>query len=306
MELRHLRYFIAVAEEGHFGRAAARVGISQPPLSQQIRELEAELKVQLFRRSSRRVELTPAGQAMLEYARLSIEYAEQGAVVARRMHEGGDGRLRVGYILAASYELLPRLLDEYRQRHPLVEVALEHARTPQIVQLVLDRKLDVGLLRPPVADKGLHCAVIQIDPYVAVLPRQHVLVGSEGIRVRDLRNERLLLGPRETTMQEELLSRCLPLGFSPPITVATGAHLLVRLVAEGIGIAVVPRFNPDSVISPVELRKVVVRPMVGLQARARLAVVWRRSDDSDMVRWFVAAATNQRIPHMAPLASPPA
>src|SRR6516164_7440045 len=148
MELRHLRYFLAVAEELHFGRAAARLHISQPPLSQQIRRLEDELGARLFRRTKRRVELTPAGQAFLTEARQTLAQAERAVRAAQR---GELGELVVGYVTTASYEPLPDVIRGFRRRFPDVDLRLENLRSVQQRQALFDGRIDVGFVRPQVA-----------------------------------------------------------------------------------------------------------------------------------------------------------
>ena len=152
VELRHLRSFFAVAEELHFGRAAARLHISQPPLSQQIRRLEDELGARLFRRTKRRVELTPAGSAFLTEARQTLAQAERTVRAAQRAERGEQGELAVGYVTSATYGPLPDVIRRFRQRFPDVELRLQNLRSVEQRQALVDRRIDVGFVRLPVTD----------------------------------------------------------------------------------------------------------------------------------------------------------
>src|SRR5689334_5740766 len=149
MELRHLRYFLAVAEELHFGRAATRLGIAQPPLSQQIRQLEQELGATLLNRTKRRVELTPAGRAFLEHTRQILAETERAKRVARRAGRGEIGRLAIGFVSSADLDVLPRVLRAWRERFPDVEVELHALLTAAQVDALGRGRLDVGFIRLP-------------------------------------------------------------------------------------------------------------------------------------------------------------
>src|SRR5260221_5344358 len=151
MELRHLRYFVAVAEEGHVTRAAERLGIQQPPLSQQIRALETELQVQLFRRKPRGVELTQAGQALFAEAQSILQQVEHAVGAARRTARGEAGRIGLGFTSSASFHpFVPRLIRDYRAAHPLVALSLEESGTGELVASLLDERLDAAVVRSPI------------------------------------------------------------------------------------------------------------------------------------------------------------
>src|ERR1051326_6002146 len=155
MELRHLRYFVAVAEEGHLTRAAERLGIQQPPLSQQIRALETELEVQLFRRNSRGVELTQAGEALLAEARIVLDRAEHAVLAARRAARGEAGRLGLGFTSSASFHpLVPRIIRDFRKASPLVSMSLEEAGTAELVEGLRAERIDAAFVRWPTGLAG--------------------------------------------------------------------------------------------------------------------------------------------------------
>ena len=177
MELRHLRYFVAVAEERHFGRAAERLHIAQPPLSQQIRRLEAELGVTLLHRTTRSVEVAPAGEVLLVRAREILSAVDGATEDTRRAARGEFGRLAVGFTGSATYELLPKLADALRHALPGVLLDLRgEMLTPAQVASLLDGTLDLGLLRPPVRERALAVEVVRREPLVAVLPQAHPLL----------------------------------------------------------------------------------------------------------------------------------
>src|SRR6478672_10352663 len=188
MELRHLRYFVAVAEEGHVTRAAERLGIQQPPLSQQIRALETELEVQLFRRKPRGVELTPAGEAFLAEARIVIERAEHAVLVARRAARGEAGRLGLGFTSSASFHpLVPRVIRDFRETSPLVALSLEEAGTAELVEGLRGERIDAA------ADLTIHSLLE--EEMVAALPSGHRLAAAAKSRLplRALEEETFIL-----------------------------------------------------------------------------------------------------------------
>jgi DNA-binding transcriptional LysR family regulator len=175
VELRHLRSFLAVVEELHFSRAAARLHISQPPLSQQIRRLEDELGARLFRRTKRRVELTPAGQTFLIEARQTLAQAERAVRAAQRAERGELGELVVGYVPSATYGPLPDVIRMFRKRFPDVDLRLQNLRSVQQRQALVDRQIDVGFVRPQVADPHLSYEAIWRESVVVALPGNHPL-----------------------------------------------------------------------------------------------------------------------------------
>src|SRR5436190_8347639 len=180
MELRHLRYFVAVAEEGHITRAAERLGIQQPPLSQQIRALEAELEVQLFRRKPRGVELTQAGEALLAEARGILDRVEHAAAAARRTGRGDAGRIGLGFTSSASFHpFVPRIIREFREASPLVSLSLEEAGTGELVDGLLAERIDAAFVRSPIGTAvELQIHSILKEEMVVALPAGHRLVAG--------------------------------------------------------------------------------------------------------------------------------
>src|SRR5437588_6687593 len=200
MELRHLRYFVAVAEELHFGHAAKRLYIAQPPLSQQIHQLEEELEVSLFKRTSRRVELTDAGQAFLDEAYKILAQVEQAKLLAQRTARGEVGKLALGFVSSAAFELLPRLLYAYREQYPQIHVSLHEMEKDQQIAALFSRQLQVGLLRPPVDSSELCSEIILREPLLLTLPYQHPLVSKAQVSIHDLVNETFVSQPRHWTL----------------------------------------------------------------------------------------------------------
>ncbi len=179
VELRHLRYFVAVAEELHFGRAALRLHLAQPPLSQQIRKLEDIIGHQLFTRTSRAVRLTAAGEVFLDRARRTLLTVREDLAEARSVGRGEIGSLRVGFIGSAMLTPLPAMLGRYRRKHPKADLQLREAMSAQIMQSLLDGTVDVGFLRDGGPLAGLESETLISEPFMAVLPAGHRLAGRK-------------------------------------------------------------------------------------------------------------------------------
>ncbi len=175
MELRHLRYFVAVAEELHFGRAAQRLQMAQPPLSQQIRQLEQELGVELLYRTKRTVRLTEAGLAFLHQARQILVQSEQAIEVAQRASRGEVGRLAIGFVGSATYSLLPTAVRSFRHQFPDVRLMLHEMTTSEQIEALHDDRIQVGFIRPPISDDKLSVETVLQESFVAVLPEAHPL-----------------------------------------------------------------------------------------------------------------------------------
>src|SRR5215813_4414901 len=198
MELRHLRYLVAVAEELHFGRAAIRLHIAQPPLSQQIRQLEEELGVRLFDRSRRRVQLTDAGRLVVQEARRTLAQAGRVAEAARHAAQGSAGLLRVGFSSSAPYTTLPAILRGFRSQFPDVVLNLFERSTEEQLELLADDAIDIGFVRRPVENprESLIIKTILREPLVLALPHDHRLGGQHAVHPRSLALEPFILFPR--------------------------------------------------------------------------------------------------------------
>lgn len=284
MELRHLRYFVAVAEELHFGRAAERLHMAQPPLSQQIRQLEAELGVALFTRTTRQVALTEAGARYLERTRAVLAAVEQAGMEAARVDAGEVGRVTIGFIGSATYSLLPRLARDLRAELPDIEVEVKgEMLTPDQVVALRDGTIDIALMRTPVPHEDIEVFVVRREPLLVALPSQHPLAERESIRVSDLRDEPFVTYPSEhrSVLHDTVLAVCQRSGFSPrgAAQVAETSTLVV-FVAAGMGVALVPES-----VSALQLAGVVFRPLTD-RATTELAIGWnpsRRTPATDRV-----------------------
>ncbi len=285
MEIRHLRYFVAVAEELHFGRAAQRLGMAQPPLSQQIRRLEQELGVQLLQRSKRRVQLTEPGRAFLDEARKVIAQVGIAVAVAQRASRGEVGRLAIGFLGAATFSLLPAILKVFRQRYPGVEIELHELKSSELIQSLHQGRIHVGLVRMPVNDELLSVEPILQEKLVVALPEHHLLAEKPRVDFRDLAGEAFLLPPRQLApgFYEQLAELSQRAGFSLRIGAeASQLQTILNLVAAGMGITVVP----ESVMQ-MGGRGVVFKRLPEPEPTMEIAVAWRRDDPSQVLQSFL-------------------
>ena len=294
MDLRHLRYFVAVAEHLSFARAARALHLSQPPLSRQIRALEVELGTDLFARTKRTVRLTPAGAALLPEARRLLREADALKAGARQLAAGEVGTLALGFISVAAYNVLPELAREYRRRHPGVKLVLQEATTDVQLGALRQGDLDAGLVLPPVSDAAFEYAPLFDDPLVAALPAAGRAASGKGpIALDSLENEPFILFPRQvgSSLYDLIVGACQAAGFSPRVEQeAIQMQTIVSLVAAGMGVALVPA-------SLVNLRRfgVVYRPLAGRSPRIEVGIAWRRADDAPAVRAFVALARERAV-----------
>jgi DNA-binding transcriptional LysR family regulator len=289
-ELWQLRYFIAVAEQLHFGRAAAALNISQPPLSRAIRALEEQLGVVLLARSRRRVELTPEGAHLLGEARRILEQLERAAGAVRAMASGERGRLRIGFVSLADYGVLPELLKAYKAAQPGVALALREMLSPEQAAALAAGELDFGLLLPPVAGAAdLEHLVVQRERFLVALPARHRLARARGrLAVRELAGEAFVMVPREIApglydIVSALASRA---GFS--LNVAQEAiqmQTVVSLVSSGLGLAIVP-----GSLANLGRRGVVYREIADPHPRLELWLAWRRGELGAAARELLAQA----------------
>lgn len=288
MELRHLRYFIAVAEELHFGRAAVRLAIVQPSLSQQIRQLEDELGFPLLRRTKRSVELTDAGRVFLAEARDVLARVQSAKYAAQRANRGEVGRLVVGYISSSAFDLLPVLLRAYRERFPDVEVILRELNTQEQVRALEEGHIHVGLLRLPISTPLINVEVVRQEPIVCALPEEHPLARLERVPVALLAQEPFVMQSRQLGggYFVQLMKLCLAFGFTPNvIQEVTETHTIVGLVAAGIGVSLVPLSTRN-----IRDQGVVYRELDGTVALTEIAVAWPRNVYSTIVRNFLMVA----------------
>ncbi|KYC42372.1 LysR family transcriptional regulator [Scytonema hofmannii PCC 7110] len=285
MELRHLRYFVVIAEELHFGRAAERLHMTQQPLSQQIRQLEAEIGVLLFHRTKRRVQLTEAGKAFLEEARQILHKASQAVEMARQVARGENGRLTVGFSGFATYSLLPKVLRIFRERFPLVELELEEMTSSAQVQALQNRQIHLGLMIPPIPDTELVQEPILREPLVVILPETHPLATQSELKLSALANESFILVSRH--LEPGYYDLCISLfqqaGFSPKVfQKASQKQTILGLVSAGMGVSLAP-----ASIRNIHRTGVVYTTLSSLNVEVELVAVWRQDDTSTVLQTFV-------------------
>jgi DNA-binding transcriptional LysR family regulator len=243
IELRHLRYFVAVAEELHFGRAALRLHLAQPPLSQQIRKLEEILGYPLFLRTSRAVKLTSAGEVFLERARRTLRNVQEDMEEARSVGRGEEGFLRVGFIGSAMLTPLPAMLGRYRRLYPKVNLQLHESYTSAVVQKLLKGELDAGFLRDGGQASGLEIEPLFSEPFIAVVPKKHPLARHKTISAKELRDEPFVFfSPSAGTLAyEKPVSICEEHGFRPHVVQEAPQWLtIMRLIGAGLGVTIAP------------------------------------------------------------------
>jgi DNA-binding transcriptional LysR family regulator len=290
MELRHLRYFVAVAEEGHVTRAAERLGIQQPPLSQQIRALETELDAQLFHRKPRGVELTPAGRAFFDEAKAILARVGDAVAATKRAARGEAGRIGIGFTSSASFHpFVPRAIRAFRERHPLVALTLEESGTTELVDALRSEAIDAAFVRSPVGESAdLTVRPLLEEPMVAALPSGHPLSGTGNpLPLAALAGEIFILYRRPVGpgLHDAIIAACDRAGFSPQIGQEAPRMLsTLSLVAAGLGVTLVPKS-----MSRLQVEGVAYRGLdPSAQLTAPLNLAYRRSEISEAVRRFVA------------------
>jgi DNA-binding transcriptional LysR family regulator len=289
MELRHIAGFVAVAEELHFGRAAARLHIAQPPLSQQIRQLERDLGVQLFERTTRSVRLTSAGQAMLEPARAVLADVDIAARAAQAGGRGEVGRVTIGFAGASTHDTVPRLTRAVRARHPGVELVLRgQTYSGEALSMVAEGSLDLGFLRLPVRRDGVATRVIEREELVAAIASDHPLARHDRVSLVDLAEEPFVSFPGlgGSAVREALVQACLGAGFSPRIVQeAPDSYTILALVAAGVGVTLTV-----SSVQHIRVEGMVYRRLAGPVRVMLLALAWRRDNPTAALRSVLAVA----------------
>lgn len=280
MELRHLRYFAAVADTCHFGRAAERLHIAQPALSQAIRQLEAELDVALFTRTTRQVSLTPAGEFLRAEAARVIDAVDDSIRGVRRIAAGRHGLIRLGLTGTSAFSHLPRIARVVK--HELPGVALEiHADllTPAQCDGLRNGALDLAVLRPPATGEGIDVRTIEVEPLLLAVAADHRLAAEPTLAMSDLRSEPFIVyGMRDSAVNEAVIRSCRTAGFMPQREhEAPGTAVLLALVAAGLGVAVVP-----AGVRSLPLEGVVFRDLVD-GGSVELALGRRHGEDNPVV-----------------------
>ena len=283
MELRHLRYFAAVAEELHFGRAAERLRLAQPPLSRQILDLEAELGFPLFDRTRRQVRLTAAGAVLAAQAGRVFEAVDLAVREAHRASRGESGRVAVAYPSSLVYSGLTELLRAFRTRFPSVEVVLREMSPQQQVDALRGGSIDVGFVRAPLDEPSLESEMVRTEPLVVALPLGHWLAKRRSIPLGLLADEPFVLFSRQRGPGyfDYLMRLCHEAGFTPRIVQEALQLDIASLVAAGFGVSIVP----------VSMRRIrhsglVLRPIVG-RPTTSLLVAWRQGNPSAVLQGFL-------------------
>jgi DNA-binding transcriptional LysR family regulator len=287
LPLPQLQAFVVLAEELHFGHAAARLGIAQPPLSQQIRRLEDKVGHALFSRGPGHVTLTPAGRELLPAARRALTDLADGLSAARAIGSGQAGRLRIGFAASLALTVLPGVLGTFRQRFHGVQVDIcEMTTAPQITALH-DKTIEIGLLRePPAVEAELGFRTVLREPFVAVLPATHALATQRTVHLAQLSDSPFVLLPRAVGPQlyDQIVGLCTATGFTPQIVQhAVEWQTVCALVEAGIGVSLAP-----ASIRRIRLKGVVCRKIEPSTARTRVAVAWRKNDHNPLVTHLLA------------------
>ncbi len=285
MELRQLRYFVAVAEDLHYGHASQRLRIAQPALSRQIQALEKELLVQLLFRNRRRVQITPAGQVFLDRARLILARVEDAALAAQRAHGGESGSLNLGFVGSATYDVLPSVLRAFRQAAPDVNLTLPEMTAHAQLEALVEKRIDIGLLRLPAKTEGVAFRRISREPLYVALPGSHRLVQFPALRLSALKEEPFVLYPDHPrpSWTEFVIGLCQQADFRPIIVQRTvEIQTTLSLVAAGIGVTIVPEC-----VGNIQRKDVVFRRLTGVRARTELLAAYRDDDASPVVQTFL-------------------
>jgi DNA-binding transcriptional LysR family regulator len=284
IELRHLRYFVAVAEDLHFGRAAQRLHLAQPPLSQQIRKLEDLLGVSLFLRTSRSVSLTSAGDALLQRARRTLRNVQRDIDETRNIGRGEVGSLHIGFIGSAMFSTLPSILRSYREAYPQVRLHLHESFTAMVMEGLENGTLDTGILRDGDPVEGLEVVTILSEPFVAVLPATHPSARQKSISPAALRHEPFIYYPRSAGARayDKPLTLFDAYGSRPQI-VQEASHWLniLRLVGSGLGVTIAP-----ACVRLISLADVVCLPLRDAKIMSNVELAWLAGDHRPIVERF--------------------
>jgi DNA-binding transcriptional LysR family regulator len=291
MELRHLRYFIAVAEELHFTRAAERLHIGQPPLSHAIQVLEADLGAQLFERTKRSVRLTQAGTLFLLDARRILSLSDQAAETARRAQRGEAGELRIGFTFSTPLTpLFATVINRYRARYPNVTLTLHEMATMRQTEALAQRTLDLGFVRPPegLVPDGLSLTALREDALMLVLPTSSPLCRKKQVAMREVAALPFVMYPQNagTGIYPQILRLCRAAGFAPRIGQQAGeASTIVGLVAAGCGVSVLP-----ASFDRIRMDGACYRPIADKGATTTLLLAQRTGERTPLADAFIALA----------------
>jgi DNA-binding transcriptional LysR family regulator len=285
MELRHLRYFVAVAEDLHFTRAARRLNIAQPPLSEQIRHLEAEIGVQLLARTKRSVRLTDAGRLFLEEARRILVQVEQAVRVAQRAAAGEVGALAIAFVPTADLRVLPRVIPEFGRQFPGVRLELHNMDGAAQVDALRDGRIHLGILLQPVDNEAFIVETILREPFVLALPESHPLAARRHVSIASLAHENYIFFPRRIAPRtyDMLVSFCRSAGVTLRVTQEPDhVQTALSLIAAGLGVSLIP-----ASVQHLQRRGLAYRPLRPPVPWIEMCVAYRKDTQSPSVRNFV-------------------
>jgi DNA-binding transcriptional LysR family regulator len=286
--LRQLRYFVAVAEELHFGRAAERLHVSQPPLSKQIQLLEARIGVRLLDRNRRRVLLTPEGEHFLADARGLLDRLDRAVERVRLVAAGETGELRLGFVGSSAIDLVPALTRRFHEDHPNVRLTLREMTTVDALEALVADELDAALVRDPPDRQGVRTRTIRDEPFVVALPVGHRFAERDRISLVDLRAIPLVLHPRALSPRfaDHLVALCREAGFTPLVAQeAVHLHTHLSLVAAGVGASLLPR-----VVEGLPWPGVRLVPLSEAGHTTRTCLAWASARTGPIVRHLLEAA----------------
>ncbi len=284
VEVRQMRYFIAVAEEKHFGRAAQRLHMAQPPLSQQIKQLEEQLGTQLLIRTTRKVDLTAAGELLLGRARLLLAEIDKLAQDVKLVGQGASGVLRVGFSGTATYRLMPTIVQAARRHMPGLRLNVQgEMLTPEMENALEEQRVDVAVLRPPIRSNQLSLKFLEKDELILALPEDHELASGGLLDLAELAQEPFIAYPLSSAVNVISTDACRQVGFSPRIVQeAKETSTLLSFVAAGMGVALVPTARSMFALQGIVFRQLRNAPEVDL------AVAWKSGNETVLLRKFLA------------------
>ncbi len=291
MELRHLRYFRMVATELHFGRAAEKLHIAQPPLSKQIQQLELELGFELFARTKRSVALTPAGEVFLVEVDRIFKNLDRAIDIGRKTSRGELGQISIGFVGSATYNILPVMLQQFRDRYPHVQIELHELTTDRQLIWLREGKIDLGLIRPPIIDSDVTVEVVFEEPLIVALPVNHRLATVESIDLSLLATEPFILFPRQLApgLYDPIITICRAAGFSPMVVQeCIQIQTIISLVSANMGVSIVPKSTQD-----IQRQGVIYKPILDDTPAASIALIWRTNDDSPTVTRLLEIVLNE-------------
>lgn len=288
MDLRVLRYFCAVVHEGHFGRAAARLGIAQPPLTRQIQKLERDLDVLLLHRMQKRFEVTQAGQLLYERALRLLDSADQAQADVRRASSGEMGRFTVGFVNSTAFTILPAVISKFRQAFPDVQLEVREMYYNTLLSALEGGGVDVGLLRPHINSRVLQIVTLIREPFVALVPFGHRLAGQRTTSLRQLANEPFVMFSRTGSplLHMHVMQMCLRAGFTPKtIQLADQIHTVAGFVGAGMGVAIAP-----STVTSFNFPGLRCLQITDRIEPLPMAMAWRQGKDTVLIRNFAKLA----------------